>query len=973
MANVGEIKARLILDSSHFDRNLNTARNGLNETTRSAIATKKSISDIQKVSMTMGLAVATAIGASVKAAANFEQGMANVKAVSGATSEEMKKLTDLAIEMGEKTSFSATEASQGIEELIKAGVSVTDILNGGLQGALDLAVAGNIALADSAEIASTALNAFKDDNLSVIDAANLLAGAANASATDVGELKFGLSMVSAVASGVGSSFEDVTTALALFAQNGLKGSDAGTSLKTMLLNLQPATEAQFGEFQRLGLMTYDVQKGMKVLRENGIKPLGSDFVTVDKQLRGFAAKMEGVNHGTKKAEKAFRELTAQTGVMQSAFYDSNGSIKSMDQIAGTLKKSLEGMTDAQRQVSLEVMFGTDAIRAGNILYKEGAEGINKMNEAMSKVTAAEVAAVKLDTLMGSVNEFTSVLETAGIKIGSEFLPAITNIVDAGTEAIGMFNEIDPATVSLGLKMAGTSAAIALVGTSVVKLVGSLRTLLVSMGPAGWIIGGLSILGGYLVAVKDGYDKLNDVNLENVTTMIDQKNALSNNIQEYDKLRLQSSLTNDELSRFVDINSEITKTADPNVIARLRDEQEKLREKSGLSNDELDKMVGLNKGILEIVPQTSTVLTEQGNVLLENTDKAKKYNQEQMELIRLELEAQRAKAESNLSSNLEKEASLMKEINKLKAEKETYDQREMDQTTKVAKLIAEYAQAKGNNDTAEMDRLSETIALEERRIESIKKQRAENAQKLLDKSQEIKKIQEEIGKLDEVKRKMIEIELSQVGINAKRGEEVSALTSEINKLEEKKKKLEQSAPIAQRNTQEYKNATDAIQKQIDNLDKTKSKIEEIIGEVQSLNDELGKSITKSITVRSTGNGRNEIRSIPTYHTGGIAGLNAINQLPKLHSGGLPFQLSNQPLHNEIDVRLLRNEMILTESQQANLIRMLDAGLANEQSNKSQKVEKNFNMEVTINSEISHAPFEEKRKLEQIGRKLMYEFD
>ncbi|PGP93861.1 phage tail tape measure protein, partial [Bacillus cereus] len=80
----------------------------------------------------------------------------------------------------------------------KAGVSLTDIINGGLEGALNLATAGELELGDAAEIASTALNAFKDDNLSVAQAADLLAGAANASATSVGEMKFGLSMVSAV-------------------------------------------------------------------------------------------------------------------------------------------------------------------------------------------------------------------------------------------------------------------------------------------------------------------------------------------------------------------------------------------------------------------------------------------------------------------------------------------------------------------------------------------------------------------------------------------------------------------------------------------------------------------------------------------------------------------------------------------------------------------------------------------------------
>lgn len=108
-----------------------------------------------------------------------------------------------------------------IEELIKAGVSLTDIINGGLEGALNLATAGELELGEAAEIASTALNAFKADHLSVADAANILSGAANASATDVRELKYGLAASSAVAAGAGMTFKDTATALAVFAQNGL--------------------------------------------------------------------------------------------------------------------------------------------------------------------------------------------------------------------------------------------------------------------------------------------------------------------------------------------------------------------------------------------------------------------------------------------------------------------------------------------------------------------------------------------------------------------------------------------------------------------------------------------------------------------------------------------------------------------------------------------------------------------------------
>ncbi len=122
----------------------------------------------------MTYAIGRGLKSAVTESMNFEQQMANVKAVSGATGNEMKKLSDLSVEMGEKTKFSSVEAGKGVEELIKAGVGLTDIINGGLEGALNLATAGELELGEAAEIASTALNSFKADNLSVAEAPNIL-------------------------------------------------------------------------------------------------------------------------------------------------------------------------------------------------------------------------------------------------------------------------------------------------------------------------------------------------------------------------------------------------------------------------------------------------------------------------------------------------------------------------------------------------------------------------------------------------------------------------------------------------------------------------------------------------------------------------------------------------------------------------------------------------------------------------------
>ena len=278
-------------------------------------------------------------------AMGFEAQLSSIKALTGATADEMERLRTLSLKLGADTKYSALEAAQGFEELLKAGLSVEQVENGGAEAALNLATAGGLGLAEAAEIMSTAMNAFKADNMTAAQAANILAGTANASATGVSELKVSLAAVSAVASGVGMSFQDVNAALGLFANNGLKGSDAGTSLKTMLMNLIPDTKKATEEFARLGLLT---------------------------------------EQGT------------------SAFFNQEGHLKSLTEISDLLQKSMAGMTDEQRLMSMQTMFGSDAIRAANILYKEGADGVQKFNAEMMKVTALDVAKEKMNNAKGAI-------------------------------------------------------------------------------------------------------------------------------------------------------------------------------------------------------------------------------------------------------------------------------------------------------------------------------------------------------------------------------------------------------------------------------------------------------------------------------------------------------------------------------------------------------------------------------------------
>jgi TP901 family phage tail tape measure protein len=325
-------------------------------------------------------ALAAGLAITTKTAADFEQSMANVRSVMSPADAKAygAELSRLALTLGKDTSFSATQAAAGIEELVKAGIPLPAILGGAARSALNLAAAGGIPVADAANIASAALNAFKRPAEDLPKIVDHLAGAANASATDMMGLKLGLSQVAPAAALVGLSMEDTTTALALFSNSGLVGSDAGTSLKTMLLNLQPVTKTQTALFKKLGLIT-----------KNG----------------------------------------------SNQFFDAQGNVKDLAGISDVLGKSLAGMTKKQKLATLETLFGSDAIRAAGILAEQGAAGVNALQTEIGKVTAAEVAAERLNTLNGRMEALKGSAETLAITIGTPLIEPLKGLAAVGTETL----------------------------------------------------------------------------------------------------------------------------------------------------------------------------------------------------------------------------------------------------------------------------------------------------------------------------------------------------------------------------------------------------------------------------------------------------------------------------------------------------------------------------------------------------------
>lgn len=810
------------------------------------------------------LSVSAALGVSANSAMDFESQMSSVKSVMAPEDvrDYSKALEELAVKMGEDTKYSALEAAQGIEELVKAGVSVKDIMDGGLDGALSLATAGELELADAAEIASTALNAFRKDNLSVMDAADLLAGAANASATSVSELKFGLSAVASVASGVGLSFKDTSTALAVFAQNGLKGSDAGTSLKTMLLNLSPHTTAAADMMDSLNLGTTNAAAGYKYLKDRGLAPLSKTVTDVNETLRNLAERQAGVGASTAKIQKAYVDLAKKSGFASSAFYDANGNLKSMAQIAGILQKALSKLNSEQRQNALQTMFGTDAIRAGNILFKEGAKGVENMATAMTKIKSADVAASKLDNVKGRIEALKGSIETAAISVGTALLPTFDKIVKSIQKATDWFNNLSTETkqniADFGLMAAGVTGLVTVIGGavaitgSIVSTFGTLTTALGTAagaasfltGPIGLVAGGLALATTAIVGYSAASKKAKEINLDHAKSLIDQQQSLETLTDKYDKLREKNELSNYELLRFRDIQKELETAKSAESIKKLKDESEKLREKSGLTNDEMEEMLDLNDKLIEKVPEAGQAFSDQGSKILKNADDLNAANNKLRENIQLELELQKTKAEAKLDQNIRDQIESIDELNdkvrdlnnaKIEAAAKEYQLEQMKKQQQDAYAAGQDALAESMN--LDIERLQQEVKIQNDQVGSV-------AAEVQEKQKSVEKTTEQIKKTQELFGEMINLQLAQAGITEKGAAGIAQLDQSIQKTMDRKFELLRLQEAQGGLNTKQQEELDKLDSALGKYKTAKSSIGEIQSEQESVNKKIDAGTSKA---------------------------------------------------------------------------------------------------------------------------------
>lgn len=419
-----KVRVLLVSDVADYVKGMDEAAKATRETGSEAekLAQKRdAIQEVGRASMAFGVMAAAGVTLAVSKWADFDQAMSQVQAATGEGESAMSKLSEAALDAGARTVFSAEEAANAIEELAKAGVSTADILSGGLDGALDLAAAGGLGVAQAAGIAATALKTFNLQGSDMAHVADLLAAGAGKAMGDVTDLSAALNQSAMVANATGLSIEETTAGLAAFASQGLLGSDAGTSFKTMLMSLSGPTGKAKEEMDRLGISAFDA----------------------------------------------------------------SGNFVGLAEFAGSLEKALAGMSKEQQQATLKTIFGADAIRAATVLYSEGEKGISDWVDAVNdQGYAAEQAATRLDNLKGDIEALGGALDTALIKTGSGANDVLREMVQWLTGAIDLYSELPPELQSAALGFGIAAAAVGVLGGgaifTTIKL-GELKVALSTLG------------------------------------------------------------------------------------------------------------------------------------------------------------------------------------------------------------------------------------------------------------------------------------------------------------------------------------------------------------------------------------------------------------------------------------------------------------------------------------------------------------
>ncbi|SQB34156.1 phage tail tape measure protein [Clostridium cochlearium] len=365
--------------------------------------------------------------AAIKVGSDFEAGMSEVGAISGATGNDLKLLEEKAKEMGATTKFSASESAEALKYMAMAGWDTNQMLDG-LDGVMMLAASSGEDLGLVSDIVTDALTAFGMEAKEASNFADLLASASSNSNTNVAMLGESFKYVAPLFGALGYSAEDAALALGLMANAGIKGSQAGTSLKTAIANLANPTDKMAGAMNQLGL----------------------------------------------------------------SITDANGEMLPFKDVMDELRLKFAGLSEEQQAQYAATIFGKEAMSGMLAIINASPEDYEKLTQATREYNgvAKEMAETMEDNLQGEITKLKSALEGVGIQIFEILVPHLQTLVEKLQLVVEWFANLNPATQETIVKVAALAAAIGPLLILGGKVIGGAGTIIISFSKVSIALAGL---------------------------------------------------------------------------------------------------------------------------------------------------------------------------------------------------------------------------------------------------------------------------------------------------------------------------------------------------------------------------------------------------------------------------------------------------------------------------------------------------
>jgi TP901 family phage tail tape measure protein len=423
MATIGNVTIRIGANTKQLEYDLKRAERSLQAT-----ATKlQSIGTSLSYGLTLPFLGISA--ASVKAASDFEAAMSEVKAISGATGEDFKRLEDSAKDLGRRTSKSATEAAEGLKYLALAGFDVEQQLTA-IEPVLRLSEAGNIALGRASDLATDSMAALGLQANQLEGFLDIVTNASTKSNTSIEQLTTAFIGVGGAFRNFNTPLEEASALLGILANRGIKGSEAGNGLSTILINLTTGAGQAGNAMQQLGLTAYNA----------------------------------------------------------------DGSFKGVSNVLKELNAKLATMTLEQQNTYKAMIGGKFRITELNALLSGVNEEFDSLNETLkdSEGRLGSVAKTMQDNFKGEVTRLRSAIEGVAIKIGDIFIPLLSKMAIALQKAANFFIEMSDSTLKTIVIIAGIAAAIgpALIAMgAMIKVAGLAKIAMIQLGAGTLFAGG----------------------------------------------------------------------------------------------------------------------------------------------------------------------------------------------------------------------------------------------------------------------------------------------------------------------------------------------------------------------------------------------------------------------------------------------------------------------------------------------------